>query len=444
MMITLVCCAAALRRPAHGMLAFVGFAILAPHGFTWSFARTFPHSLAISACTLIGFVLHGGDRRIPIHRETFLLAAAWAWFCASTIFAVEQDLAIEKLLLISKILFMVFLSMALLNSREELQNLARVIGLSIGLLAIRGLIFFVRMGGVETVEGPAEGILLANNSIGLAMAMNVPLLIYLLRTETNRWLILATRVMLAASYPAVIGTFSRGAWLALGAVTLLLLLRSKHRFLIVGVGAVVLMMGSALIPLLASDRLAERANTFQDIENDNSAQQRFGSWEFCAKVGLNNPVFGAGIDYYSLKMYEAYSPEYVERWNLRRWGGRAWSCHSMWFTILGEHGVLAFVVWVGLLVSCMSSLGAVKRYGVSDQEGAWMIQWADVLRISFVGYAIAGTFLDFAYFDIYYQLIAAVIILKEQMRRQQSGQGAGVGGLGELPLQGRTAVSAGA
>lgn len=443
MLISLVCCAAGLRRPAHGMLAFVGFAILAPHGFTWSLARTFPHSLAIAVCTLIGFALHGGDRRIPLHRETFLLAIAWVWFCASTIFAVEQDLALEKLLLISKILFMVFLSMAVLNSREQLQNLARVIGLSIGLLAVRGVIFFVRMGGSETVEGPAEGILFANNSIGLAMAMNVPLLIYLLRTETNKWLILAARIMLVATYPAVIGTFSRGAWLALGAVTFLLILRSKHRFLIVGVGAVALMMGSALFPLVASDRLSERANTFQDIENDNSAQQRFGSWEFCAKVGLQNPVVGAGIDYYSLKMYETYSPEYAERWNLKRWGGRAWSCHSMWFTILGEHGVLAFMVWVGLLVSCMSSLGAVKRYGVSGQEGLWMVPWADMLRISFVGYAVAGTFLDFAYFDIYYQLIAAVIILKEQMQRQRSDQRAEVSNFDVLPLQGRTAVSEG-
>jgi probable O-glycosylation ligase (exosortase A-associated) len=420
MVITMICCVAGLRRPAYGMLAFVAFGILAPHGFTWSFARTFPHSLAISASTLVGFVLHGGARRIPMQRETVLLGIVWLWFCLSTIFAVEQDLAQDKLLLISKIFFMVFLSMAILNSREQLQNLARAIALPIGLLALRGVIFFVRMGGSEMVEGPAEGILLANNSIGLAMAMNVPLLVYLLRTETNVWLIRAARIMLFASYPAVIGTFSRGAWLALAAVTLLLVLRSKHRFLIVVVGAVGLMMGSALFPLLVSERVAERAGTFQEIEKDNSAQQRFGSWEFCAKVGLYNPIFGAGIDYYSLKMYEAYSPEYAERWNLKRWGGRAWSCHSMWFTILGEHGVFAFLIWVGLLVSCFFSLGKLKKYGILNQELAWLVPWADVLRISFVGYAVAGTFLDFAYFDVYYQLIAAVIILKDQMQRQLS------------------------
>lgn len=418
MLLTLGCCVAGLRRPVYGMLAFIGFAILAPHGFTWSFARTFPHSFAISVCTLIGFFLTPGDKRVPVHRETLLLGIAWLWFGLSTIFAVEQDLAVEKFLLISKILFMVFLSMALLNSQEQLQNLARVIALSIGFLAVRGVIFFVRMGGSEMVEGPAEGILLANNSIGLAMAMNVPLLMHLIRTETNKWLLRAAKLMLPASYLAVIGTFSRGAWLALAAATLLLVLRSKHRFLIVGISAVLLMVGATLFPLLASDRLAERAGTFQEIEKDNSAQQRFGSWEFCAKVGLYNPVFGAGIDYYSLKMYETYSPEYAERWDLKRWGGRAWSCHSMWFTVLGEHGVFAFVVWVGLLASCMLSLGKLKKYAIAVPECNWLAPWADALRISFVAYAVAGTFLDFAYFDVYYQLVAVVVVLKEQVRQQ--------------------------
>ena len=427
MLMTLGCCLAALRRPAYGTLAFVAYSILAPQGFTYSFALTFPHSLAISVCTVIGFLFNAGRKSIPIHRETILLAVVWLWFCFSTTFAVEQNLAVEKLLLISKILFMVFLSMAVLNSKEQVHNLARMIALPIGLLAVRGLFFFVRMGGSEMVEGPAEGILFANNSIGLAMAMNVPLLVYLLRTETDKWFLWLVKGMLVASYPAVIGTFSRGAWFALGAVTVLLVLRSKHRFLMVGVGVITLMMGASFFPFFASERLTERVGTFQEIEKENSAQQRFGSWKFCALVGLENPIFGAGIDYYSLKMYETYSPEYAERWDLKRWGGKAWSCHSMWFTILGEHGLLAFLAWVGLLASCMLSLGRLKRYGLTIQECAWLVPWADTLRISFVGYVVAGTFLDFAYFDVYYQLVAAVIILKYLARQQ----------LAKTPIQGK-------
>ena len=137
MLLTLVCCLAALRRPVHGMLAFVAYSILAPQGFSWSFARAFPHSLAISVCILIGFFFYADKKTIPIHRETILLAVAWLWFCFSTIFAVEQNLAVEKLLLISKILFMVFLSMAILNSKDHVHNLARVIALSIGFLTDR-------------------------------------------------------------------------------------------------------------------------------------------------------------------------------------------------------------------------------------------------------------------------------------------------------------------
>lgn len=445
MLLSVGCCLAALRRPAHGMLGFVVFSILAPQSFAWSFARTFPHSLAISVCTLIGFALYASKKSIPIHRETILLAVVWSWFCFSTIFAIEQELAVEKLILTSKIFFMVFLSMAILNSKEQVHNLARAIAIPIGLLAVRGLIFFVKMGGSEMVEGPPEGMLLANNSIGLAMAMNVPLLVYLLRVETNKWLLWLVKGMLGASYLAVIGTFSRGAWLALGAVTVLMVLKSKHRFIIVGIGAVVLMLGASLFPFFASERLTERAGTFQEIEKDNSTQQRLGSWEFCALVGLQNPVFGAGIDYYSLKMYETYSPEYAERWDLKRWGGRAWSCHSMWFTILGEHGIFAFLAWVGLLGSCMWSLGRLKRYGLAMQECAWLVPWADMLRISFVGYAVAGTFLDFAYFDVYYQLVAAVVILKELQRQHLAAKAIGgrqAGREGTTGLYGPAPVSA--
>jgi hypothetical protein len=76
-----------------------------------------------------------------------------------------------------------------------------------------------------------------------------------------------------------------------------------------------------------------------------------------------------------------------------------------------------------------------------------LVPWADTLRISFVGFAVAGTFLDFAYFDVYYQLVAAVIILKELQRQQltatplrgeQTDQGGMTGLYGPEPVSAQT------
>jgi len=53
----------------------------------------------------------------------------------------------------------------------------------------------------------------------LALVMNIPLLYYLLKTETITWLRWLIKAMLLFSFPAVVCTYSRGAWLGLAMVT---------------------------------------------------------------------------------------------------------------------------------------------------------------------------------------------------------------------------------
>lgn len=418
MIATIYFTAKALRNPLIGMLAFVGYGLISPQGLTWYFASGFPHSMVIGAATLIGFAFWPRRTKFPLSKEVVLLGVLWLWFALSTFFASDQDAAWSKFGIVTKILFMVGFSMAVFQTRSDVHLVIRVIALSIGFYAIKGTVFFVLTGGEGTVEGVPGGFLFANNTMGLALAMNVPLLVHLLGLEDNKWMKRLIWLMLLCSYPATVGTFSRGAWVALAAVSGVLIMRSKKKFLVIGVAAVLLMIGASLFPLLTSSRLTERAQTFENIQDDGSAQQRFGSWEFCTRVGLSNPLFGLGFDYYSLSAYQEYYPEYVERWGLERWKGKAWSCHSMWGTMLGEHGVLAFLLWVSLLVSCLLKLQRIRSVGRSRSELSWGISWADALQASLLGYVVAGTFLDVAYFDVYYQLIALIIILSKRQKEE--------------------------
>lgn len=412
--------AKALRNPLVGMLAYIGYGIISPQGLTWYFASELPHSMLIALATIIGFIFSHRRSNFPWSREIILLGILWLWFGLSTLFAYDQDSAWDKYGAITKVLFMTGLCMAIFKTRSDLHLAVRVIALSIGFYAVKGAVFFVLTAGEGTVEGSPRGFLFANNALGLALAMNVPLLVYLLGVEENKWMRRLVWLMLLCSYPATIGTFSRGAWVALAAVTGVIILRSKHRFIVMGVFAILLMIGVSLFPLLASSRLTERAQTFENIQDDGSAQQRFGSWEFCARVGLGNPVFGLGFDYYSLKVYEEYYPEYVERWGMERWKGKAWSCHSMWMTVLGEHGVLAFALWIGLLVSCFMKLQRIKAVGRSRSELSWYVPWAEAIQASFLGFIVAGTFLDMAYFEVYYQLVAVIVILSALQKEESS------------------------
>ena len=52
---------------------------------------------------------------------------------------------------------------------------------------MKGGIFAMISGGGFIVYGPEGSFLEANNSIGLALAMNIPVLMYLLKTEQKNW-----------------------------------------------------------------------------------------------------------------------------------------------------------------------------------------------------------------------------------------------------------------
>jgi probable O-glycosylation ligase (exosortase A-associated) len=153
----------ALRRPVYGILAFICVSLLYPNSLTWGFGRTLPSAQTIALGTLVGFVFWKEKRTLPQQREFFLLLALWAMYSISTIFAIESQNAVPHLALVSKILLMVCLSIFLINTRERVFLLMKVIALSLGFHGLKGGIFVVTSGGNYLVWGP-EGSFLGDFS----------------------------------------------------------------------------------------------------------------------------------------------------------------------------------------------------------------------------------------------------------------------------------------
>jgi probable O-glycosylation ligase (exosortase A-associated) len=166
--------------------------------------------------------------------------------------------------------------------------------------------------------------------------------------------------------------------------------------------------------------LVDRYDVLVNYEKDASAESRLWNWEFCKRVGLTNPLNGGGFDFYSNELYPIYYPEFIERWGPQK----IWSCHSIWFTILGEHGLPGFILWIALMSSCFLSLRQMRSYGRSHPEMSWAIHCTDMLQAALVAFIVVGTFLDAAYFDMFYYLVAVIVIIKERMRHSPAGTSA--------------------
>jgi probable O-glycosylation ligase (exosortase A-associated) len=413
--IVIACSVVALRKPVFGLLAFVSLGILNPHSLAWGIGRTFRHSLFVGASTIVGYLFWTEPKRLPIKRESVLLVALLFICGFSTLFAIYPDRAFDKLISVSKILLIVLLSTSIINTERRLHLLLRVIAFSLGFYAVKGGIFSVATAGNYMVFGPDGSFFSGNNGIGMALVMNVPLLFYLSKMESKRWIRLVTKAMLYLSYPAVIFTYSRGAWLGLLLVTALLAVKSRHKILLgVGAGIWGVILFSFFIQVVP-EKLTDRYESLVNYKQDESAQSRFWNWEFCQRVGRANPWTGGGFDFQSPETYARYYPEFLERWP-----GKVWSCHSMWFTMLGEHGFPGLFVWVALVASCFRSVRAISLFAGTRPEMSWTVNYADMVRTAIFAFMVLGTFVDIAYFDIFYYLVGMLIIVKDMIARERA------------------------
>jgi len=415
--IILFCCAVAVRKPFIGMLIYVAVGLTGPHSFAWGIARTIPMAQLVAGATFLGLILFKPPMSWPKEREVKILFGLFLVFCFTTIFAVAQDLAVTKLLAISKMFVMIVVIMALVHTKEHLWWLLRVIALCIGFFGLKGGIWVIATGGHELVYGPEHTFLSANNSIGLAMAMNLPILFYLFRVETNKWLKYVFFTMFLFSYPAIICTYSRGAWLGALLATILIFWFTRQRFLWLIMGGIMAVTISASMIAfdLIPERIAHRFDQLVHADEESSAQSRLWSWEFCRRVGFANPITGAGFNYYSREMYAHYYPEFLTRYTRST---TYWSCHSMWFTILGEQGFIGAGLWLSLLGSCLLGLWKAGKISLYLRDQTLHLFSRMLVGVLFV-YMLVGTFLDVAYFEFFFQIVAAIICFKAIVKTTQ-------------------------
>lgn len=386
-----------LYRPWWGICGFAWVSYMNPHRFTWAFAYAFPVALIIAIPTLLGIFL-GRDRiRWPEGREVWLLTGLWCMFAFTTFFAFYQSSALEELIRVSKILLMTYATILVINDRERLNVFLMVIVWSIGLLCLKGALFTLVTGGVYKVFGPPGSFLADNNDFAHAVCIIIPIIIWFMNQQTKTILKNAYRIMTGCAIVSVLITYSRGGLLTLCAVLGLYWLRSKRKFLI----GILIVMGIVIaIPFLPQEWHG-RMDTIQTYDQDGSVLGRFNAWHTAWNVAKDRPLIGGGFQMFTWETFQRYAPQ----------PDNVHDVHSIYFELIGEHGFPTFFLFLGLVASCMLSLSRMKKYwhAKSDQWGSGL---CDALFISFVGYMVGGVFLGRVSFDLFYHLIAGVIILR--------------------------------
>jgi putative inorganic carbon (hco3(-)) transporter len=389
------------RFPSIGLLSWGWISVALPHKSTYGFAYNLPVNLIIAAATFGGLALSKEKPRLPVNGVVVLMVLLFLWTTVTTLNALNVDWSLIYWGRVVKMWLYMALLMSIMRSRVRIHGLIWLLAISIGYYGVKGGAFLAATAGAYRVEGPADSPLADNNILALATVMVIPLMVYLRQHSRVPWVRQALALAMGLSVLSVIGSYSRGGFIALMAVMGMLWLRSHHRW---RMGAIIATVAIAAMSTMPPQYL-ERLGTIRSADQDQSFQGRTRSWELATTIA-NDRLTGAGF----------YGPQLPEIYHHYLPDDEPLAAHSIYFQMLGEHGFIGLALFMGIALMSWIHASAVIRQTKGNADWAWAHDLAVMARISLVGYYIGGAALSLAYFDMTWMLWAILANLLEITR----------------------------
>jgi probable O-glycosylation ligase (exosortase A-associated) len=262
---------------------------------------------------------------------------------------------------------------------------------------VKGGVFTLQTGGQYHVVGPPNSFIGDNNCLALALLLVLPLANYLRMQTARKWLAVGIIIAMGFTVVSVLGSYSRGAFLGLGAIAIAGLFRTRRWFIYIAFVAVVGLPAYNFMP----ESFHERVETISDAKNDASFQGRLSAWEVAYDVARDHFPMGVGF----------YGPQRHEIFNRYLPDEKAHAAHSIYFQVLGEHGFVGLAIYLVLIVAAFITASHIRKLTRDDPDLEWNYQLASMIQVSLIAFCVGGAALSLAYYDVFIVNVALLLPL---------------------------------
>lgn len=392
-----------LRHPWIGVLGWTWVSIMNPHALSWNL-KNMPVAAAMAGSTLLGVLLTKDKRNFFTTPETRVLMLFMLWMCITLPFSFYLDDSLPLWDRVMKIDLMILVAMVVLYSKRHVMALTWVLVGSLAFYGVKGGIFTLATGGSYRVWGPEGTYIEGNNEVALAFVIVIPLARFLQMQLQNKWGRRGMGLGMVLMSLAALGSQSRGALLAIAAMTLVMWWRGKSNKFISAF--VFLIVGGALVVFMP-DSWTERMSTIKTYDQDGSAMGRINAWWMAWNLAKSH-FFGGGFMVYTPSTFAAYAPDPLD----------VHAAHSIYFMVLGEHGFVGLFIFLLLWLMVWLSAGRLRKEGMRQPETQWLSDLGAMCQVSLAGYAVGGAFLSLSYYDLPYNVLVLVVLGRRWLDRK--------------------------
>lgn len=397
------------KRPVVGVIMWTWLSLMNPHRLTYGPAFNFPFAALIAGVTVLAIFISKEPKPFPRTPVTTVLLILCAWMTFTSFFALEPDLVWIEWNRVLRTMFMVFVSMMLINTEKDIKRFTIVVALSLGIYGLKGGLFVLASGGNYRVYGPDGSYIAENNGMALALVTVLPLLWYLHNLAHRKWMKLSMLAVTIFTAISAMGSYSRGA--IVGGLVMLAFLWMKAKNKVVTAVAViaVIVLASVIMP----PQWFERMDTIGEYKQDESAMGRVNAWKFAVTIASTFPL-GGGFNVFTPRQFMTYAAEPLNYH----------VAHSIYFQVLGDHGFVGLFLFLTLMVMAWRTGSRVIKFCGKQAELKWASDLAKMCQVCIIGYGVSGAFLSLAYFDLYYDIIIILVVLEKllMLRRDRNGK----------------------
>jgi putative inorganic carbon (hco3(-)) transporter len=169
-----------------------------------------------------------------------------------------------------------------------------------------------------------------------------------------------------------------------------------------------LLVGGVVALSFMPEHWWSRMNTIQTYDVDESALGRLNAWKLGYTVAMER-VTGGGFYMWNSVVFQLYSDN----------PDRHYAAHSIYFQVLGEQGWIGLALFLGIGVATWLTARSLIASARRDPKHQWAADLGAMAQVSLVGYAVAGAFLSLTWFDLPYNVMAAVALAHRLVNRPQ-------------------------
>ncbi|MFH1776264.1 MAG: O-antigen ligase family protein [Candidatus Omnitrophota bacterium] len=398
-----------LRRPFYGLLFFLFLLIVQPQELEmFPGLETFPLAKFFAFFLILSSVLHPDLRqKIKAPREgqnlLFILFAIALVFSGAVFIESYRNFSVFFL----PVVIMYFLVISLIKTEKQFTGYILMLVTLTTYLAIYGIFqYHISGGNVEYEDGLDRilyyGSLSDPNNLAMVFVLSLPFILnFAASTQKIVYKLIFISAFLLHIW-AVYLTYSRSGFLGLGAVLMMLVIKSRKKII---TGPIVLLLLFGL--LFCSSEFRERMMTMRATDTsqlDRSAQLRIELWKAGIAMAKEHPYRGVGIAQFEDNVLEYISPEA----NLTR----KLTAHNSFILIIAETGVVGFILYVLIFLKTFSDLLFIEGLQKKNEALKNLSPWAASLFASLVGVMIIALFLTRSYQFLPFILVALTVSLK--------------------------------